>query len=218
MNDKARFSLTHYPLPKNAQGKTLLRQGLGCVSRTTRTRPSSTNTRRRWLSPSSEAHRDGDVEGTLPVVRAADIDDSDSRTAWLVAGRNAVWSARRYSSHGQRRGVIVALRPANVGAEIGVPSQDRRDGPTESPTDSARNVQTKSGAARGAKASSTSLPMSAASMLFFTRLVVAGGSSIAQGNLSRGSPRRAETLGKPDDRGRRTIRARCACCNRSVCP
>jgi hypothetical protein len=26
----------------------------------------------------------GDAEGALPVVRAADIDDSDSRAAWLV--------------------------------------------------------------------------------------------------------------------------------------
>jgi type II secretory pathway predicted ATPase ExeA len=29
MNDKTRFSLTHYPLPKNAQGKTFFDKGLG---------------------------------------------------------------------------------------------------------------------------------------------------------------------------------------------
>src|SRR5260370_2981810 len=29
MNDKARFSLTHYPLPKNAQGKTFFDKGPG---------------------------------------------------------------------------------------------------------------------------------------------------------------------------------------------
>ena len=29
MNDKARFSLTHYPLPKNAQGKTFFDKGVG---------------------------------------------------------------------------------------------------------------------------------------------------------------------------------------------
>ena len=29
MNDKTRFSLTHYPLPKNAQGKTFFDKGSG---------------------------------------------------------------------------------------------------------------------------------------------------------------------------------------------